>query len=502
MKLLGEHRYHNLIQKQEDLVTFSEMVSKLLISYFLIDESKKSEVQDNREFEKEKLKEQKKMQRLREHRRNIKRKMKPIEIRALEFDWLFNEREGARFLNKVANSDSIDLYSLEIIRNIIDFFWGYFKPKIFVYNFIPFILSFILTIVFVTYTHDERVQEGEKWGKFYTANFVVMAALAFICLYQIFLELLQLKNKGFKYFKSGWNLITLLSIGLIGWSIAFDYLEWNEEKYFIPTASCAVLIMYLRLFYFGRIFKATATIVRMIIEVTQDIKPFMVITFIMVLGFTNAFYILALNKPDPDAGEEDEGRFTDDHFLKAVTYTWQQSLGEFDTESYEELNREALAYVLWFGNTFMVMVLFLNLLIAVLSDSFDKIQETLKNNLYKEFARMMVDNEMFLNRKSTFKGVKYLILVEKKDQKFRPQEWQGKLDYVKRQMEKKGEEQIEMMNFIEKRMEHHHDTVMDNRLLTLDGQSTKLLNYLGEKVDRLEYNMALYEEAFDDIMKM
>jgi len=49
----------------------------------------------------------------------------------------------------------------------------------------------------------------------------------------------------------------------------------------------AVLIMWLKVFYFGRIFKSTAALIRMVIEITFDMKYFLVIFVISVAGFAN-----------------------------------------------------------------------------------------------------------------------------------------------------------------------------------------------------------------------
>lgn len=67
-----------------------------------------------------------------------KSKKQRLEIRAIEFDWIFNNKEGVGFLDSLAYTDNIDLFSLNIIRYIIRFFWGTYRKYILLYLFMPF----------------------------------------------------------------------------------------------------------------------------------------------------------------------------------------------------------------------------------------------------------------------------------------------------------------------------------------------------------------------------
>ena len=60
-------------------------------------------------------------------------------------------------------------------------------------------------------------------------------------------------------------------------------------------ASVAVLIMWMKLFYFCRIFDLTAGLVRMIVEITKDMSNFLFVLTIAIFGFANCFYLLSEN---------------------------------------------------------------------------------------------------------------------------------------------------------------------------------------------------------------
>lgn len=254
--------------------------------------------------------------------------------------------------------------------------------------------------------------------------------------------------------------------------------------------------MWLRLFYFGRMFSSTATIVRMIIEISIDMIPFLVIVFILLAGFTNAFFIIANNT------EGGGNRFTGDNFGVAFTYTWQQGVGQFDISNFAINNYEELVYVLWLLCTFLFLIVFLNLLIAVLSDSFDKIQETLENNLLKELSIMMKDNEILLNRNKVFKEVKYLIVIEKVMLNSNDEGWGGRLDYVNKIIRKTRTRHIKLMDKINERVETYFDSALDNRIGTMEQTTDKNLNYIVDKIDRLDVNMRIYKDVYSKVMAL
>ena len=56
-----------------------------------------------------------------------------------------------------------------------------------------------------------------------------------------------------------------------------------------------VTVLYLKFFYFLRIFDNTAPLIRMIIEIVLSIRYFLLVYVIAVVGFGNGIYILSQN---------------------------------------------------------------------------------------------------------------------------------------------------------------------------------------------------------------
>lgn len=212
--------------------------------------------------------------------------------------------------------------------------------------------------------------------------------------------------------------------------------------------------------------------------------------FIVLLGFTNSFFIIARTQ------EGEEEKFTTDNFYTAVMYTWRNGLGEFETDLYEESEYNVLIFIIWILCTFFILILFLNLLIAVLSDSFDKIQETLDNNLLKEMAIMMSENEVFINRKRVFKGMKYLFIIDKTSNTYKPDKWGGRLDYVNKIIKKTKDIHIRLMNRIVEDIRFKFSEILKTRLGKFLQTTNKSMNHLEDRVDKLEANMGIYKDLY------
>ena len=322
------------------------------------------------------------------------------------------------------------------------------------------------------------------------ADYALMITILILAIYQFILEILYLLQMRKRYFTSFWNHINLISIGLNVASVVIDYKNLDESKYWIPVSSSAMVIMWLRLFYFGRIINSTSTIVRMIIEISKDMVPFLVIVFIIVFGFANWFYIIATITYD------DATRFTTNNVFLAIAWTWRNGVGDFHPEDFSNNRFLHLVEVIWLVCTFWVMIVFLNLLIAVLSDSFDKIQETLENNLLKEMAIMMSENEILVNRKKVFKDMKYLIVIQKVLSKKKNSGWGGRLNYVNNIIKKTRNTHIMKMDKITRNLESQFDLYTFKRATEMEVKYDKSINYVSDKIDKLDIISKQYIDLY------
>jgi hypothetical protein len=96
------------------------------------------------------------------------------------------------------------------------------------------------------------------------------------------------------YLRSFWNIIDLISliINLAYIAVVLTKMRFIEAR---PLGACCVFIMWLKMFYFLRLFNTTASIIRLIIQVFKDMTTFAIVLFIAIIGFGNTFYIYSNN---------------------------------------------------------------------------------------------------------------------------------------------------------------------------------------------------------------
>src|SRR5438105_7066261 len=106
--------------------------------------------------------------------------------------------------------------------------------------------------------------------------------------------------------------------------------------------------MWVKLFYFLRLFKITAPIVRMIVQILKYMLIFSFVYFLALIGFGNTFYILARNGIDYnkctteflETATADEiaecTPFTGGNFFFAIIHSYRAGLGDFNTDDYNK----------------------------------------------------------------------------------------------------------------------------------------------------------------------
>ena len=86
------------------------------------------------------------------------------------------------------------------------------------------------------------------------------------------------------------------------------------------------------------------------------------------------------------------------------------------------------------------------MLIALVSDIFDKIHENINNNLLKELAVVMVESEFLISRARLFYGKKYIIVVRKEKGSESNIDADSKLGVIKLNMDNKIKDQSKILD--------------------------------------------------------
>lgn len=230
-------------------------------------------------------------------------------------------------------------------------------------------------------------------------------------------------------------MLDLFSVIMNSTVVILDFADVNFEDT-NRVAAISVLVLYFKLFYFLRIFFATAYLVRMIIEIMLDMKFFVSVLMIATVAFANAFYILGRNS-DPETGN-----LAGENFFDALIFSYKMGLGDFITDGFVTQDEELL-WILFLLNSLIILIVLLNLVIAIMGDTFDRVQETQDNAMLKELTNMIRENEFLFSRKITFKKAKYIVVIEpEKAEGGGNVSWEGKLNQLKTFIEESSEKHI------------------------------------------------------------
>jgi hypothetical protein len=138
-----------------------------------------------------------------------------------------------------------------------------------------------------------------------------------------------------------------------------------------------------------RIFKDTGYLIRMIITVIIDMRHFFLVLMIGLLAFSDSFLAIALG----NSAEDD--RFVTG-FVNSVIYTYTVILGGFDLGEFDNSIAYALTILLFLICTVFNMIVMLNLLIAIISESFANVNNNAKNAMYQEMAALISENNYLI----------------------------------------------------------------------------------------------------------
>ena len=158
--------------------------------------------------------------------------------------------------------------------------------------------------------------------------------------------------------------------------------------------------MWLKIFYFLRIFRQTGFFVNMLLKVISSIRTFGLL-YVLILGaFGCSFFIMA-----PVDGN---GIFF------YLNYAYLLGLGEFDME-WDIYRVPVTMQIFFLGATVLVLIVMLNLLIAIVSTAYDDVIQTQQEANDFERASIISDVSQFLNREDAQKMCKpneYLIKAQ------------------------------------------------------------------------------------------
>jgi hypothetical protein len=153
--------------------------------------------------------------------------------------------------------------------------------------------------------------------------------------------------------------------------------------------------------------------------------PFMVMVGIIIIAFANYFYVAnnnLLQSQDPniftDGGIDDSTETYFPSFFGVmisdvlVSVYMLGALGSFDSTLYREGPDKYRAMLMFLLATFIIQVVFMNMLIAIMGETFGQVLEASVESGIREQVALIADHDWLLDLTKIFKGKKYIIRVQ------------------------------------------------------------------------------------------
>lgn len=268
---------------------------------------------------------------------------------------------------------------------------------------------------------------------------------------QVFSEVLQLIGMEHKisYLMSVWNwvyifgltsvfLIIIITMGtelslqpetyILGslFSFASHMIDLETLRVMAAVASFCLLAEF---FDWLRLFEQTAFYITLVIETLNDIRAFIILIIASLMLFGVPMVMLDLNRDDgnlniePIFGSWSANMFLNQYFL---------ALGEFNYGNFATHPQGVLCYLLFLGATFYTQITMLNMLIAIMGDSFARVFENRDVTATKTKLNFMHDMAGTVGKRSSSEEENVFMFIVKPEETemLHDEEWEGNVNRI------------------------------------------------------------------------
>jgi len=256
-----------------------------------------------------------------------------------------------------------------------------------------------LWILYVNWTSSTTYQSSPLDGRGWEENLISIIVFILNTIFALkeVAESDCFRNK--KYLKSWWNFVDLFTIVLVyAYNIAVGFHGFGSG--YVPLAVVTTLLLTLKLLAYLRGFAETGWLITVLISNFVDIRGFILVLMAIVVGFTAVFRLLfgdvegacslRLDENDEVIEDCDLQQFGTLH--KSLLSTFELAVvGAYDSAIFDESQYSLLAGFAFVAAVTVVLVIALNALIAVLGDSYSRVQEHETANRRRERAELIVE---------------------------------------------------------------------------------------------------------------
>ena len=156
-----------------------------------------------------------------------------------------------------------------------------------------------------------------------------------------------------------------------------------------------VFLFSIRIFYFMALIDEISPLVDIIFKIFSDIKYFMLVFILSVIVFAFSFFLLGQNQLDFDElVPEDKAKIAYGTLLGSLRFIFEMTLGAFDTSLFFMGSNKTgwVLYILFLMAVFTQMIHLLNMLIAIMGNTFGERTEVSNLIQVRDHLKFVMDN--------------------------------------------------------------------------------------------------------------
>ena len=321
---------------------------------------------------------------------------------------------------------------IETLQIIIEYKWKHYTRFFFLAQlilFVVYIIFFILDTVAIK--HRKVFDASDNNQLAYRIICMIIQVLLFLY------EIMDFRENVRTYLQNVWNLNDILSFlcYLTFFTVSFTL---PAQVYALKALQLAVTITsFIKLCFLIRIFTKLAFLVRMLVNVFYDLRYFLLFFLIVVCMFTTLIHIIV---DEVEEGYEGIGALS--FFVLAL----RQSVGDYDSSTLVSGSQyKILVWILWFLIMVVGNIVFMNFIIAVVSESYENCMERMIQSMQIAKLYMIEECESLLPRfcydyPTWFP--RYILLRRQVDSESiggEDNEWQGFIKQMKKYFDQEGQ---------------------------------------------------------------
>uniref|UniRef100_A0A7S4HP16 Ion transport domain-containing protein n=2 Tax=Odontella aurita TaxID=265563 RepID=A0A7S4HP16_9STRA len=303
-----------------------------------------------------------------------------------------------RFLSALIKSAPPEAFDNDAMGIVLRVMW-YKQIRIyFLVDITMYILFYVLWILYINWTATTTILNSPLYNHEWAAIFFTAVMVIFNTIFTI--KELAESNWGRskkRHLQSWWNIVDLLSTILVYAYVLSASVSGSGS---VPLGVVTTVVMTLKLLSYLRGFGETGWLISVLSANFRDIRGFIFVLFAILVGFTGIFRLLFGDVPgectlaldENEDAVEDCNRDPFGDLSVSLLSTFELAVvGAYDPGWFEASRNTVLAGLAFVTAITVVLVVALNALIAVLGDSYSRVQENERANRRRERAELIIE---------------------------------------------------------------------------------------------------------------